>query len=181
MQGVDLYWCLPRVAIVASADRLEMLRRAVVESAYWELELRQIESDLATRWPELEAHAPQAFEFRERDLKYRDQLAVQFRQLLLLRSRLAKITPWLRMPPAYPATLSGQIQERLRERLAVHHRVESLEVQLEVFERIYDGCGQRVSEFVLARRGHTLEWIIIILLALQTVFVVFEWLTNTKS
>ena len=48
--------------------------------------------------------------------------------------------------------------------------------QLDMFERVYDACGQRANDFVLSRKGLTLEWIIIILLAVQTFVLIFELL-----
>lgn len=181
LQGAQIYWLLPRVAILASSSRLESVRLAVLEMVYIESELRSIESQLAEAWPDVEADAPLAFEFEERAIPRRNQLAARFQQVLLLRSRLAKITPRLLIPQVYPPTLASQVQERLRERLNVAHRVESLEVQLEMFERVYDGCSQRASDYILTRKGLTLEWIIVILLFLQTLLLVLEILSTSPS
>jgi hypothetical protein len=37
-------------------------------------------------------------------------------------------------------------------------------------------CGQRASDFMLARTGHRLEWVIIVLLAAQLLLWAFEYL-----
>lgn len=181
MHGAQVHWCPPRLAVVAPPEQVDPVRRALLEVAYLEAELRAVETGLAELWPRLEADASRAFEFRERDLGQRQQLAGQFQKVLLLRSRLAKITPRLLIPQAYPPTLPGQVHERLRERLGMSYRLESLETQLELFEQVYDGCGQRASEFVLARKGLTLEWVIIILLAIQIVLSLFDLLTAATT
>lgn len=181
IHGAQVHWCPPRLAVIAWPDDLDPVRRAVLEMAYLEAELRAAESGLADLWPELEADAPRAFEFRERDLAGRQRLAQRFVRVLLLRARLAKVVPRLLLPQAYPPTLPAQVQDRLRERLGVFHRAESLQTQLEAFERVYEGCAQRASEYLLARKSMALEWVIILLLALQTVLTFIELVSGVKG
>jgi hypothetical protein len=181
IHGADIHWHLPRIAIVVMADRAEPVCQAVLEAAYLESELRAVEAGVADLWPAAEADAPLAFEFQERNMGQRKQLAQRFQQALMLRARLAKITPRLLLPQTYPPTLASQVQERLRERLGMAHRVEALETQLEVFERIYDGCSQRANDYVLARKGLTLEWVIVVLLSIQVFLIIFELLVKARD
>ncbi|HEX8912009.1 MAG TPA: hypothetical protein VF796_06585 [Humisphaera sp.] len=181
LHGAQVHWCLPRVAVVAPADRVESVVKAALEAAYLEQELAGVEAGLAEVWPDVEADAPLAFEVRPRDLARRPQLAARFQQLVRLRSRLAKVMPRLLVPQVYPPTLPSQVLERFRERLGTSYRVEALNVQFELFERVYEGCGQRTSDVALARKGLTLEWLIIVLLAVQTFLTVFEILTNHED
>jgi hypothetical protein len=178
LQGAEIHWCLPRVAIVAAPSRMDIVRAAVLEMAYVEGELQGVERALAVAWPGAEADAPMAFSFGEREVGKRDELMRRFQAVLMLRSRLAKITPRLLIPQVYPPTLASQVQERLRERLNVPYRVEALETQLEMFERIYDQCSQRSSEYMLTRKSLTLEWIIVLLLSVQVLFQVMEVLST---
>ncbi|MFQ3593919.1 MAG: hypothetical protein SNJ82_12130 [Gemmataceae bacterium] len=177
LQGAQLHWHLPRIALLASPQRLELVRPAVLEMLFLENELRSIESELARLWPDLEADAALAFSFEERSLTQRDSLRHRFLRVVCLRSRLAKITPRLVIPQVYPPTLASQMQERLRERLHVSNRLEALETQLELFERIYDQGGQRASDYLLSRRSYILEWFIVILLLLQIVLQAIELLS----
>jgi hypothetical protein len=181
LQGAHLHWNLPRVALLASADRIESVRPAVLEMVFLESELRGIETALAHAWPDVEADAAVAFGVEERTLAQRDTLRQRFLQVVLLRSRLAKITPRLVIPQVYPPTLASQMQERLRERLHVATRLEALEVQLEMFERIYDQCSQRVSDFSLSRKSYILEWVIVLILLMQTALHVVEFLVAGKT
>ena len=59
------------------------------------------------------------------------------------------------------------------------HRLDFLGQQLEVFEKTYDSCGQRASDFMQSRTGHLLELIIIVLLLTQIILWGFEILTRT--
>ena len=48
--------------------------------------------------------------------------------------------------------------------------------QLEVFERIYEMNSQRISEFKAAKKEQMLEWIIIVLLAAESLFLLVDLL-----
>jgi hypothetical protein len=176
LQGAQVFWTTARLAVVASPDRLHAVRNAAIEVAYYDAELCAIETELASRWPELDADTPLAFAFAEQSVRLRRQLADRFRRVFALRARLARITPHVLAPHEHPPTLASQLNERLRERVRMIHRVESLDSQLEVFERVYEGCGQKSSDFIIARTSHTLEWVIIVLLLAQTVLVVVDLL-----
>jgi hypothetical protein len=180
LQGAQVFWTSARLAVVASPDRLQAVRNAAVEVAYYDAELSAIETELASLWPELEADTPLAFAFAEQSVRLRRQLAERFRRVVILRARLARITPHVLAPHAHPPTLATQLNERLRERARMAHRVESLDTQLEVFERVYEGCGQKASDYMIARTGHTLEWVIIVLLLAQTVLVAVDLLSAGK-
>jgi hypothetical protein len=181
LHGVQIVWSPARAAIVAPVDRLDAARGALVEFAYYEGELRDLERCLADGWPRLEADSPLAFEFDEKGIARRTELARGFQQALALRSRLARLTPQIQRPLVHPPTLASQIGERLRERTRLAERVEFADGQLAVFEHVYEMCSQRASEFLQSRKGHNLEWIIIVLLAAQTLLLLFERLTSLGS
>ncbi len=180
-QGALLFWGTGRVAVVAAPSRLPPLEAVLAELAYYEGELADVERQLGEAWPDLEADGGPAFEFDERSAKQRDRLAKRFRQLLGLRARLTRIVPMLLTPHVYPPTLASQVSERLRERSRMSHRVEMIQEQLEVFERIYDTVSQRASDYRANRKGHLLEMVIIVFLAAQTLLVLFEILTNATA
>lgn len=178
-QGAQLCWLPGRVAILAAPERLEGLRRALCEVTFYEAELRSLEQTLGAAWPQLEADMPLAFEFDQRSQSQRKQLRKRFQQVLLIRARLARIGPHVHAPFLHPPTLASQISERFRERSRLVHRHEFLGEQLEVFERVYEMCGQRANDFLLTRSGIMLEWVIIVLLMTQLLLTCFEMLTAT--
>lgn len=178
LPGARVFWVPGRAAIIASSGRAESVRNAVLEFARVETEIRRIELELADLWPQLEADSPLAFEFAERSVRGRKHLAKRFARVIALRAALARLTPRIMLPTAHPPTLSAQVGERLRDRARLVPRLEFLEGGLEVFERVYDACAQRSSDYMLARRGHALEWVIIVLLLSQIVLVSVEMLSS---
>jgi hypothetical protein len=177
-QGTQLCWTPERVALLIPADRLESVRRVLIEAAFYEQELRRIERTLGENWPQLESDMPLAFEVEERSMSQQQQLRQRFGQVLLLRAGLARLGPYVHSPHLHPPTLASQMGERLRDRTRMEHRYEFLDEQIEVFEDVYDMCGQRASDFKLARTGHLLEWAIIVLLVMQLLLSCFEILTS---
>ncbi len=180
-QGAHIHWSAGRCAVLAPADRMDSVRLAVLEASAHERELRAIERSMEESWPALEADSELAFEFDEASVGRRKQLRERLHRALVLRARLARIAPYLLSPLAHPPTLASQVSERMRERLRMASRHEAAAVQLEVFRDAYDMCGQRASDFMLARTGHRLEWVIIVLLAAQLLLWGFEYLTGAAG
>jgi hypothetical protein len=181
LHGAQVFWRRRRAAVVAPAERLKAASLAVVEFTFYEGKVNSIEQSIEARWPELEADAPLAFDFHEPMARRRGALAERFRETVALRGRHARLLPIVHRPPVYPPTLASQISERLRERSRVAERLEFCDQQLDVFEGVYEMCGERVSEFFLARKGHTLEWIIIVFLAFQTLLLMLERVAATGT
>ncbi len=177
-QGTQICWTPQRCAILGAPERLESLRLAVVEVYYYESELRRIERALGESWPAMETDIPLAYEFHENSLGKQKSLQQRFQQVAMLRARLARLGPFVYSPNLHPPTLASQIAERFRERTRMMHRQEFLGEQLEVFEHVYEMCGQRSSDFKLARTGHMLEWTIILLLVAQLLLSAFESITS---
>jgi hypothetical protein len=177
-QGTQICWTPHRCAILGAPERLESLRVAVVEVYYYESELRRIERALGESWPAMETDIPLAYEFHENSLGKQKSLQQRFQQVAMLRARLARLGPFVYSPHLHPPTLASQIAERFRERTRMMHRHEFLGEQLEVFEHVYEMCGQRSSDFKLARTGHMLEWTIILLLVAQLLLSAFESITS---
>lgn len=181
LQGAQIVWSPGRTAILGQADRLDTIRQALIEFSGHESELRDIERDIGVRWPHLETDSPWAFDCDEKGLARRPELARRFQQTLALRARLARLAPHAHRPHIHPPTLASQIGERLRERTRLAERLDFSSDSLEVFENVYELCGQRASEYALARKGHTLEWIIIVLLVAQTILALVERLATLGS
>jgi len=181
LQGAQILWCPGRIAVFAPAERMESVCRAIVEAAYYEAELCDIENSIDSGWDNLQSDASIAFEFAERFVGRRESLATRFAAVVAIRTRYARLMPHVLVPHVYPPTLASQIGERFRERTRMAERLDLVAEKLEVHERIYDLCSQRVSEFMVARRGHMLEWVIIILLAAQTILWFVDYLSPATA
>ncbi|WP_339743210.1 hypothetical protein [uncultured Rubinisphaera sp.] len=177
LQHVQILWSPERIAIVAEKNRVETVQRAMIEVTYYVSELTNIEYEISQRWPQLESDIPIAFQYDQKRIGRKKELMQQFQSIYLLRAQLSRITPFLLCPHVYPPTLASQVGERLRERVRVEDRVEFTSDQLEVYEEVYELCSQRINDHQHAYKGHTLEWMIIILLLVQILFSVFDYLT----
>ncbi|KYF65271.1 hypothetical protein BE11_22720 [Sorangium cellulosum] len=180
LQGARIIWSPGRAGLVATAERLEALRRAVIDFSFFDGEVRQFEAELAEAWPHLEADTPLAFDFDIRALPRRDELARRFQRVIGLRARLVQVSPAIDSPPVHPPTLAGQLKERLKERSRLAERIEFVDEQLELLERVYELCGQRSSELVIARNEARLEWIVIILLATETLALLVDLMAANR-
>lgn len=191
VHGVQIVWAhlLPnaggtrsaRIGVAAPAERLPRVVPAILEFACLEEAVQTLEQTLAQAWPELEEDGPLAFDFDHRSERRRSVLARRFQQVLGIRAKWAQLQPPLHRPLVYPPTLASQVGERLRERVRLAERWESLGGQIEVFQNVYELCAQRAQDWRLAWKGHTLEVLIILLLLLQTVLLVFELFASRET
>ncbi|TWT61076.1 hypothetical protein [Rubinisphaera italica] len=181
LQHVQILWSPNRIAIVAEAKRVETVQRAMIEASFYVSELMNIEFEISQRWPQLEEDIPIAFQYDQKLIGKKKELMQKFQSIYSFRAHLARITPFLLCPHVYPPTLASQVGERLRERMRVEDRVEFISDQLEVYEEVYELCSQRINDHQHAYKGHTLEWMIIILLLVQILLSVFDYLTIAGS
>lgn len=181
VQGAQVFWSELRTAIIAPTERMQAVRRAVIEFCYFENELHDVERQIGDRWSLLDADTPLAFEFQESDVSKRKELMQRFRAVVNLRSKLARMTPHIECPPVYPPTLASQVAERLREKSRLPNRLEFMREQIEVFEKVYEMCSQRASDFVANRTSHTLEWVIVVLLAVEVILLSVDLLSATGT
>jgi hypothetical protein len=174
LHGTQVVWRTGRVAILAPPERMESLLSALVEFGFFERQLGALERIAAEAWPQLEADTPLAFEVTARDEDRRDSVAQQMQRMLNVRMRHARIGPYLYRPGTHLSSLAIQLGERLREKMRIEDRFETLDRQLETFERVYEMASQRFSEYRTSRHETTLEWVIIVLLAAETLLLLTE-------
>lgn len=181
LQGASVAWTVGRMGLAAPAERISAIRLSLIEFVFLEQEVRSIESTIADRWGELTDDAALAFDFSAHHVERRVTLGLRFQQLTQLRACWSQLAPRMSPTIVFPPTLASQIGERLRERSRLIERWEILGDQLDVFERVYDQCSQRASDYVHSNKGHILEIIIIILLSFQIVLTVAEFVSSKGS
>lgn len=178
LYGTHVVWSPRRAAALGPADRLATMRTALVDFADREAELRDVERRIAAGLEHVDGDAPLAFEFDEQALPRRRELGRRFAEAVSLRRRLAVLAPVIQRPAPQPPTLAGQLGERLRDRGRVVERLEHAGEQAELLERVYAGCGDRVADYLTSRRHATLEWVIILLLAVEVVLITVDLLAT---
>jgi hypothetical protein len=181
LQGIHLVWQPDRAVVIAEPQRMDIVCKSLIEATFFEQELRRIEAGIDLGWERTKSDSKFAFEFNERDVPEKQQLSQRFQEILELRIRLARLTPQILVPHVYPPTIASQIGERLRERTRMPERLELVDEKLSAQERVYDHCSQRAGEYLVARKGHLLEWIIIILLFIQTMLWIVDLLSSMSE
>ena len=181
LYGCHVIWAPGRGAVVGSAARVEPLAMALVEFAAREADLRDLEHRGSRLIETIDGDASAAFEFDERLLGRRPELAGRFREAVAVRRSLALLAPAVHVPPVHPPTLASQLGERLRDRTRLAERHELATDRADFALQVYEACGQRASEFGIARRQMGLEWAIIVLLVAQTILAVVELLASRSS
>jgi hypothetical protein len=174
LHGAHIVWRPRRAAIVAAPERTQSLLLALVDFSFYEKELGKLERTTAESWPQLEADMSLAFEVTARDLDRLENVGRQVQRMLIVRMRHARLGPRLYRPGAHLPSLANQLDERLREFARIEDRLDGLAAQLEVFDRVYEMSSQRFSEFRTTKQQTSLEWVIIVLLAAETLLLVIE-------
>lgn len=181
LQGTQILWRPNRIVVFAPPERMDSVSRAIVAASFFEAELRSLEHSIDGAWDQLQTDSVLAFEFDERAVPRRAELLKRFQTVLSWRTRFVRLAPQVLVPHVHPPTLASQIGERLRERTRMAERLELMNGKLEAQERIYELCSQRASDFMVARTGHHLEWAIIVLLLIQTIIYLIEFLGSASS
>jgi hypothetical protein len=174
VHGAQIVWSPRRAAILATPDRVSLFLLALVDFWYYESELRKLEAEISASWSQLEEDMPLAHSVTRADPERFEDVGRRTEDALKRRTRLARLVPHLYQPRPHLPLLANQLVDRLRERTHVETRHEALVTQLDVFDRVYEMSSQRISDFTAARKSHTLEWIIIVLLAAESLLLLIE-------
>jgi hypothetical protein len=97
------------------------------------------------------------------------------------RREFALLEPLLDEPPEDLSLPERQLFALLGENHAIERRLRALDDRLEVLEDQSEALGERLLESGLARRELRLEWLIVVILALELVGVVVEAYVALKS
>jgi hypothetical protein len=181
LHGVQVFWRPGRAAILAAADRMDAVLKAVVEFCFYENELRNLEREIGESWPQLEAHMPLAHEATTADLRRGAELAKLTAQTLQRRMRHARLQPHLNRTATQMTLQAQELGQRLREKCRAEDRHETLDGQLATFERVCEMASQRLSDFRASQGERKLEWVIIVLLAAEVLLLLGELLWRLES
>ena len=179
LQGAHLVIAPGWVVVLAVAERLEPAAAIAAATCLHEAELRRVEVELDEAWAPLRAAAPAAFEATLETLQQRGEHQEHYARLLGLRETHARLGPLIHVPHVYPPTLESQVGERLRECLRMFERHELQESTLVAQEQVHALVAERIGESLNARKGHLLEWGIIVLLGAEVLLLVVDFLASS--
>ena len=170
---IQVSWQPGRALIAAPPAQALTALEAVVDFAYFENKLSEVEKEIASAWPAVEADTPLAYNIVASDLSRDKEIGQCVRRLFQIRMRHARIQLHLARPPARFSRPARELGEGLREAALCEERVESADGQIEAQEHVYEMASQRLGEFRHARQGFLLETIIIVLLAIEVILMIF--------
>jgi hypothetical protein len=180
LRGAELTWRPGHATLQCDPAYTDALLPALAEFTHYERELRQIESEIASGWADLEQDKSLAFDVTPADLARREDVGSRMNQAFARRIRYARIEPHLYEPGAALSSAGQKLGAELRERARIEARLETADAQLEVYEHIYEMGGQRLGEFRASHEEHKLEWIIIVLLAAELVALLAQMVWSFK-
>ena len=181
LYGAQIIWNSLRATIIAQPEKTGPILLALTDFFLYDAALSEIETEIDDAWPHIKTDAAFAFEFSERAVPKRHELSIRFENTVSMRARLARLAPHVHRLSTHPATITSQLNERLRERTRMVSRFEFLSSQLDVLEDVYGMCGQRVSDFMLARQQIVLEWAIVFLLAAELLLLVTDLMASVGN
>jgi hypothetical protein len=171
-------WVPGRALLVAPPAQAGPAWESLLDFAYHEGELRKIEADIRSAWPGVEQDTPLAYDAQKRDLERDAQIAQRARNVLALRTRLARLEPHLDSTPPRFGPLAVQLAEALREKARCEERLQYADAQIEVQESVYEMASQRLGEFRNARSTFVTEAVIIVLLAAEVLLMLWDALRH---
>jgi len=169
-----LLWQPGRAVLVCRPAQFDACLAALASFAFYEMELRKLEEELAADWRIAETCVPLAHDVTTADLVRQAELGEMTRRTLLRRMRQVRIEAHLLGPPQGLAAVPRQAARLLQRKARVASRLELLDGQLETCEYIYELANQRMAEYANFRREYLVEWLIVIILALEVVVVVAD-------
>ncbi len=181
LQGCILVVVAEWSVVLAPVEELERAAAAAAEASFESLALVRMEREVLATWPLAHQAAPIAFRAQVEHLGQRAEYARSYAALVALQESHARLGQRILLPQVYPPTLASQVLERVRDRLRVEARHEALEAHIEAQNDVFSRCGERLSELEQARRGHQLEWLIILVLVVQTVLWIIEALSSVGA
>jgi len=160
-----------RMVLISPQPYSDSAVEAVVEFAYHEHELCEIESEIARGWATVEADVPLVYEINRAASRENQEIGQRVAHVLRLRIRHARSEPYLTgTPRRFSSTVIGLV-EKLQEATHSAERAETADGQIEVQEYVYELASQRLGEHRHARAGVIIELIIVALLAAEVILL----------
>ena len=170
MKSGHLFWQPGRAIVQSSARAEDSMLAALAQFAHDESHLRQLEEAVRKFERSALADAPLAYLPHGRNRDDWQRIIDSAKELALLRLRAARLEPTAYLPPPDFSPSERRLIQHLIEETDVEDRLEALSARLEACEDFYEGAVDRIVE----QRGHGLERAIILLLMLETVFIIAD-------
>jgi len=180
---VPLYDCLVawapgRAAIVGPPEHLASLETAIIAFAAQDASLRDAERRGTAILDAIDADVAASTEPESWSREQQRGLTSRYHEAVTIGCRLSLLSSAIHAPPIHPPTLVTQLGERLRDRTRLVERHELATERAALAERVSEASRQRALELSVARQQIGLEWVIVVLLVVQTALLVVDMLAS---
>ena len=175
LDGARVLWRAGKAWVQGSANRSRDLPAGLIEFAFYEGELRQLEQSLLPYESSAPGDARLAFRIRLASRGNWERFARSIESLALLRLTFARLEPQLYLPNRSLPPDARRLVSRLRARADVADRLEAFNDRLEACEDLYEGAVDRITEFRLYEKGLLLELTIVLLLGIEALLLAWEF------
>ncbi len=167
-------WRPGRGMIQAPADAFDDILAAVVDFAFYEGQLRQLETTLTSYEAMAPADAARAHRIRFRDRKHWQRIGETIEILYQMRLTYARLESQFVAAPAALPRDSREFLTRLVEDAGISDRLETFSNRLEACEDLYEGANDRIADYRWYVGGHWLEIAIIAILLVEVVLMAVD-------
>jgi hypothetical protein len=166
-----IQWRPGRALVRAPADCLDDAVAALIDFAFYEGQLRVLETALEAREAQAQADVAIAYWIRRRQKKHWKRLQATVEYFAQMRLTYSRLEPRLAKGSRSLPLTARRIMTRLLRKADVEARLEALNDRLEALEELYEGATDRVADYRWYRNGHLLEICIIGLLLIEGILM----------
>jgi hypothetical protein len=160
-------WRPGRIVVESERPISTELTDALIDLAYHESALREMEGALGKYEATAAGDVPRAYRIRTEDEARWSNFGDTMEALARMRLTFARLKPELDRTNRKLPREDRRLLARLEAHLGVEDRLEAFGDRLEACEDLYEGATDRISDFRGWRHGHRLELWIIALLAFE--------------
>jgi hypothetical protein len=169
-----ILWRAGRAAVIGSRERAEEILPGLVEFAWYEGQLRRLESEIQADWQRAEQDVPLTHRVRAADLKRCETVDRMTEVVTHRRMRFARLEPHLGKAPLTLSPPARRVFSELLQAADVADRLDAVDDRLEVTEDLYELANDRLLEFSYYRSEFWLEVGIIVILILELAGIGWE-------
>jgi hypothetical protein len=167
-------WRPGRLVVESEKPISAALTEALVDLAYHEGTLRDMERTLGTFEATAVADVPRAYRIKNEDQAHWSNFGDTMEALGLMRLKFVRLEPELDRTNRKLPRVDRRLLAKLKAYLGVDDRLAAFSDRCEACEELYEGATDRVADYRWYRGGHQLEMWIVVLLVFEVLLLVSD-------